>query len=287
MSWSTRITSAPNCAGIRRITDPDVLRLGSSGRPAAGSSRSTTRGSPDDCTRQLDEPPLAGAECADLRLGRHVETDELDRREHVGPPCRSLRRRVLVDHRDVVEDGELLDRLLGLERPAETPPRATEVGHLRAGRRRSRGSLPAAGRTKPLRTLKNVVLPAPFGPINPQVPLGKTTLTSSIGVTPANRTVSPVTSITAPSSLPPPGSRTPRDDEPARASRVLRQLVGEPARCGQQHLEEPHAEEDQDEVRVEPPLRLEEERHALLEDAGDDRTPEAEDPADQRGRGRG
>ena len=43
---------------------------------------------------------------------------------------------------------------------------------------------PAAGLTKPLRTLKNVVLPAPFGPIRPQVPPGKTTLMSSIGVTP-------------------------------------------------------------------------------------------------------
>ena len=36
-----------------------------------------------------------------------------------------------------------------------------------------------------------------------------------------------------------------------------------------------------------PPLRLEEERYALLEDAGDDRAPEAEDAADQRGRGQG
>ena len=35
--------------------------------------------------------------------------------------------------------------------------------------------MPAAGLTKPLMTLKKVVLPAPFGPIRPQVPLSKTT----------------------------------------------------------------------------------------------------------------
>ena len=57
---------------------------------------------------------------------------------------------------------------------------------------------PAAGLTNPLRTLKNVVLPAPFGPMSPHVPPGKTTLMSSIGVTPAKRTVRPLTSITPP-----------------------------------------------------------------------------------------
>ena len=49
--------------------------------------------------------------------------------------------------------------------------------------------MPAAGLTKPLITLKNVVFPAPFGPIRPQVPLSKTTEMPSIGVTPPKRTV--------------------------------------------------------------------------------------------------
>ncbi len=62
---------------------------------------------------------------------------------------------------------------------------------------------PPAGLTKPLSTLKNVVLPAPFGPIRPHVPPGKTTLTPSIGVTPAKRTVSSSTSIIRASAHPP------------------------------------------------------------------------------------
>jgi hypothetical protein len=36
---------------------------------------------------------------------------------------------MLVDHGDVVEDRELLDRLLGLERAAQAPACATEVRH--------------------------------------------------------------------------------------------------------------------------------------------------------------
>ena len=45
MSWSTRITSAPNCSGIFWITSV-MWPVSSSGRPAAGSSRSTSRGLP-------------------------------------------------------------------------------------------------------------------------------------------------------------------------------------------------------------------------------------------------
>ncbi len=36
--------------------------------------------------------------------------------------------------------------------------------------------MPAAGLTKPLSTLKKVVLPAPFGPISPQVPASNLTV---------------------------------------------------------------------------------------------------------------
>ena len=58
------------------------------------------------------------------------------------------------------------------------------------------GSSRRHGLTKPESTLKNVVLPAPFGPIRPQAPPGKVTLMSSIGMTPEKLTVSPLTSIT-------------------------------------------------------------------------------------------
>ncbi len=49
-------------------------------------------------------------------------------------------------------------------------------------------------------------------------------------------------------------------DQPAEVRHVLRELLGETARRGQQHLEQAGAEEDQQEVRVDAPLRLEEER---------------------------
>src|SRR4051794_30041476 len=45
MSWSTRITSASNCSGIRWMTMPSCS-VSSSGSPAPGSSSSTTRGLP-------------------------------------------------------------------------------------------------------------------------------------------------------------------------------------------------------------------------------------------------
>ena len=45
-------------------------------------------------------------------------------------------------------------------------------------------TVPAAGRTKPLSTLKNVVLPAPFGPMSPQVPCWNVRLILSSEVTP-------------------------------------------------------------------------------------------------------
>src|SRR5712692_989999 len=59
-------------------------------------------------------------------------------------------------------------------------------------------AVPASGDVNPLNTLKNVVLPAPFGPINPQVPVGNSTLTSSSGVTPPKRTVRRSISIIGP-----------------------------------------------------------------------------------------
>src|SRR5437660_12619402 len=59
-------------------------------------------------------------------------------------------------------------------------------------------ALPASGDVNPLNTLNNVVLPVPFGLINPQVPVGNSTLTSLRGVTPPKRNVRPSMSIIAP-----------------------------------------------------------------------------------------
>ena len=87
-------------------------------------------GRADDGAGDLDETPVASAEPADLDARWHLEADILDGAQHVGPPRRAARARVLVDHRDVVEHGQLLDRHLGLERPPESPARPPVVDHL-------------------------------------------------------------------------------------------------------------------------------------------------------------
>ena len=79
-----------------------------------------------------------------------------------------------------------------------------------------------------------------------------------------------------------------RDDEPPEARQVLRELVDEPARRGQQHLQQADAEEDQQRGSgCSPHCAWKRNGTQLLEDAGDDRAPEAEDAADQRRRGQG
>ena len=117
-------------SGIFWITSPR-WPVSSSGRPAAGSSSSTSRGPADDGARDLDEPALARAErcrpsssATPSRPTNSIAASTSSRRDD------ALRARVLVDHRDVVEDRELLDRLLGLERPPQAPARAPVVGHL-------------------------------------------------------------------------------------------------------------------------------------------------------------
>ncbi len=57
-----------------------------------------------------------------------------------------------------------------------------------------------------------------------------------------------------------------RGDQPPEVGHVLRELVDQAAGRGQQHLEQPGAEDDQQEVRVDAPLRLEEEGEELAED---------------------
>ena len=56
--------------------------------------------------------------------------------------------------------------------------------------------VPDAGRTNPDSTLKNVVLPAPFGPMSPQTPCSNVRLILSREVTPPYLTVRSLTSIT-------------------------------------------------------------------------------------------
>ena len=191
MSWSTRITSAPNVRGDLL----DHLRRGGRSPRRAGRRRARRAARRAACRRRRARSRRAGARARRARRPSPSATTSSPTNsiaaEHVVAPRRALRARVLVDHRDVVEDRELLDRHLGLERPPQSPARAAVVGHLQQvlaeGGDRAGGRLDEAAES----TLKNVVLPAPFGPIRPQVPPGNATLMSSIGVTPAKRTVSP------------------------------------------------------------------------------------------------
>src|SRR4029079_11270490 len=60
------------------------------------------------------------------------------------------------------------------------------------------------------------------------------------------------------------------------------ELLCEPARRREEHLQQACAEEDQHEIGVDPPLHLEEERQELAEAPCDDRTPEAENADEWR-----
>ena len=115
-----------------------------SGRPAPGSSSSTTRGRPTTAraisssrrSRAPSPPTLTSGGTSSPTNSIALKTAE--RRE--ARPCAG----VLVDHRHVVEHGELLDRLLRLEGAPQAPAGPPVVDHLeqilsegadRAGRR--------------------------------------------------------------------------------------------------------------------------------------------------------
>ena len=264
----------PGAPSPRREGRPPARRAGRrAGLPTTARATSTSRRS------RAPSPPT-------FACGESVEPDEARSRARTSVAARrALRARVLVDHRDVVEDRELLDRLLGLERPPQAPARAPEVRHRAAGPRRTRGSCPRPGLTNPQRTLKNVVLPAPFGPIRPQVPPGKATLIV-VDRRHAGEADGEILDLDHGACLVRVGLLAHRARRrAARASPCPSgTAAASPPGAVSEHLEEARAEDDEHEVRVDAPLRLEEERAAAAEDARDDRAPEAVDPADQRRR---
>ena len=75
------------CSGIFWITSARCP-VSSSGRPGGGLVEEDEARLADDGAGDLDEAAVARAEAADLRLGRRLEPDELERGEHVGPPRR-------------------------------------------------------------------------------------------------------------------------------------------------------------------------------------------------------
>ena len=226
MSWSTRMVSAPVCSGMCLITSVRWL-VSSSGSPAAGSSSSISRGLSDDRAGHLYQAALPGPSVPTFAPGRASSRRTRSRRAR--PRGGRSRRAWSVDHGHVVEDGQLLDGLLGLERAPHAPPGAAEVRHRQqVGAERAHRPRRPAGRS-PLSTLKNVVLPAPFGPMSPQVPASNVRLMASSEVTPPYRTVRPRPrswDAPLPGALERAGARR---SAAAEVRQVLRDLVGQAA----------------------------------------------------------
>ena len=280
MSWSTRITSAPVCSGIARITSPRCS-VSSSGSPAAGSSSSTRRGWPTTARATSTRRRSRGAERADLGVRVGLEPDELDRAEHVraaraaaaawsarGPSPRSRRPTA---PRSPARSG----------RSAAAPSGRGGNGPSRAGPRRTRCTLPADGRTNPLRTLKNVVLPAPLGPISPHVPLSKRDV-HPVQRGDAAEADGQVGDLDHRRRRPPAarGAPSPQSNRPRRRE-VLGHLVDESRRARSSGPGARRCRTGSSASRGETPQSLSSACRNLQQERGDDRAPHAVDAAHQ------
>ena len=97
------------------------------GQPGGGLVEQHQLRPSDDGAGDLDQPALTGPERAHRGIRIDLEPGERDRAEHVLAPRGAAQLGVLIDQRDVIEHRQLLDRLLGLERPPHPPPRAAEM----------------------------------------------------------------------------------------------------------------------------------------------------------------
>ena len=189
-----------------------------------------------------------------------------------------------MDHRDVVEHRQLLDRLLGLERPPQAPARAPVVGHpqqvLAERRDRADGRLDEAAEDVEERRLAGAVradqAAGAAGEDDAHVvdrrdagEAHREALDLDHGGFLSAAACSRTRAATSRPSL----------------ARSFGSCSASPPGAVSSTCRRPAPKRIRSEVRVQPPLRLEEERHELLEAAGDDRAPEAVDAADQRRRG--
>src|SRR4051794_18345911 len=197
MSWSTRITRAPMCSGMRRITAPRWA-VSSSGRPAAGSSSRTRRGLPTTAratsTRRRSRAPSVSTFASGSTSSSPTK---------LSAPRTSSRRDARLPWREcscasatfaATLSSSIACSVWNVRRRPQRARRKCGIA-----RRSSPNAVtrPDAGATNPDRTLKNVVLPAPFGPISPHVPVSNRTVMPSSGVTPPKRTVRSSISISA------------------------------------------------------------------------------------------
>ena len=99
------------------------------GKPGRRLIEQDHAGASDHGASDLNEPSLLSTEPSDPGLRRHFEADEVDGGQDIGSPGRAPGAGVLVNHRHVVEHGQLLDRHLRLERPSQPPACPLVVGH--------------------------------------------------------------------------------------------------------------------------------------------------------------
>ena len=152
-SSSSRTARSRRELGRPRLrAGPRPARRGAEGRPAA-SARATA-----------DAPLLAVGSWPAVRPGR-PGGEQLGRTSRARAPRAARRRRQRRDldvlaHRQSREQAHLLE--------GAHDPRAGDAGARFSRCSRSRRARPASSGWKPERTLTSVVLPAPFGPINPR-----------------------------------------------------------------------------------------------------------------------
>ena len=154
--------------GDARITRPRCS-VSSSGRPAAGSSSSTTRGRPTTARAISTSRRSRAPRVATLRRGVDLQADE---RQRVSTSVaraspRAALARVLVRQRDVVGDRELLDRLLGLERAPQAPARAPVVRPWRSRSSPNACTLPLGGPHEAAQHVEERGLAGAVGPDQP------------------------------------------------------------------------------------------------------------------------
>ena len=207
---------------------------------------------PDDDTRELDEAPGSCAQAPDFLPGRLLEPDEGKCVVYVALPCGAPSSGVLLDHRDVLEHRQALDRLFLLERAPQAPAGAAVVGHAAAGPRRNARTAPVAGDTKPLSTLKNVVLPAPFGPIRPQVPCGNDDGHVVERYDASEADCQPLDLDHGPRPIAPASRLTPPEISRPRFRMSLGNLVDKALGSRDEHLEDADPEEDEEKVGIRP-----------------------------------
>ncbi len=175
MSCSVKSTAIRSCAREigRRVPSARPRERGD--MPAVGSSISSSRGCAGERQRELDALGVAVGERGAVRVGEVGASDALEQRVGRRRARRRSERRHVVTcapgvrkqrDRDVLAHRHRREGRGDLERAAHAQARDRVRGQAVDARRRASVTVPASGASWPLTRLKQVVLPAPLGPIS-------------------------------------------------------------------------------------------------------------------------